>query len=158
VRTGFATYYVEANGGGNCSFDPTPDDLMVAAMKKAQTHRWTTGLQRSVSLTIGTSCLILCRVAIKQNHPQNIPLARGAKIFRLLIHALAYVLMDHLRKTMDSPMLKSAQFDTLRLNLLKIGALVDESVRRVVIHLPQSFRWAKTFLESARLLAIPIPA
>jgi hypothetical protein len=82
----------------------------------------------------------------------------AANTFRLLIHALAYVLMDHLGKTMDSPMLKSAQFDTLRLNLLKIGALVEESVRRVVIHLPQSFRWAKTFIESARLLAIPIPA
>lgn len=34
--TGEGTYYVEANGGGNCSFDPTPGDLMVAAMNETQ--------------------------------------------------------------------------------------------------------------------------
>ncbi|MEP7190290.1 MAG: expansin EXLX1 family cellulose-binding protein [Roseiflexaceae bacterium] len=33
-RTGEATYYNEADGGGNCSFDPTPQDLMVGAMNK----------------------------------------------------------------------------------------------------------------------------
>ncbi len=31
-HTGVATYYTWADGGGNCSFDPTPNDLMVAAM------------------------------------------------------------------------------------------------------------------------------
>ena len=32
IHTGEATYYNEADGGGNCSFDPTPQDLMVGAM------------------------------------------------------------------------------------------------------------------------------
>jgi expansin len=32
THTGEATYYDEADGGGNCSFDPTPQDLMVGAM------------------------------------------------------------------------------------------------------------------------------
>ncbi len=31
-RTGEATYYDFADGSGNCSFPPTPDDLMVGAM------------------------------------------------------------------------------------------------------------------------------
>jgi expansin (peptidoglycan-binding protein) len=31
-RSGYATYYDWANGGGNCLFDPTPNDLMVGAM------------------------------------------------------------------------------------------------------------------------------
>jgi len=31
-RAGEATYYTFAHGSGNCSFDPTPDDLMVGAM------------------------------------------------------------------------------------------------------------------------------
>jgi expansin (peptidoglycan-binding protein) len=31
-HSGEATYYVEADGSGNCSFDPTPDDLLVGAM------------------------------------------------------------------------------------------------------------------------------
>jgi expansin len=33
-HTGEATYYNEADGGGNCSFDPTPQDLMVGAMNQ----------------------------------------------------------------------------------------------------------------------------
>jgi expansin len=32
VQSGRATYYVTADGGGNCMFDPTPSDLMVAAI------------------------------------------------------------------------------------------------------------------------------
>ncbi len=32
IHTGEATYYTFADGSGNCSFDPTPDDLMVGAM------------------------------------------------------------------------------------------------------------------------------
>jgi expansin len=31
-HSGEATYYWEADGGGNCSFPPTPDDVMVAAL------------------------------------------------------------------------------------------------------------------------------
>ncbi len=31
-HTGEATYYTFADGGGNCCFPPTPDDLMVGAM------------------------------------------------------------------------------------------------------------------------------
>ncbi|HJZ49671.1 MAG TPA: expansin EXLX1 family cellulose-binding protein [Roseiflexaceae bacterium] len=34
IRAGQATYYKEADGGGNCSFDPTPQDLMVGAMNQ----------------------------------------------------------------------------------------------------------------------------
>lgn len=32
LRSGMATYYLEADGGGNCLFTPTPDNLMVAAI------------------------------------------------------------------------------------------------------------------------------
>lgn len=34
THTGEATYYTEADGSGNCSFDPTPQDLMVGAMNQ----------------------------------------------------------------------------------------------------------------------------
>src|SRR5690349_12783649 len=33
TRNGQATFY-DADGGGNCSFDPTPSDLMVGAMNQ----------------------------------------------------------------------------------------------------------------------------
>jgi expansin (peptidoglycan-binding protein) len=32
THTGDATYYTEANGSGNCSFDPSPQDLMIGAL------------------------------------------------------------------------------------------------------------------------------
>jgi expansin len=32
LQTGEATYYTTADGSGNCGFDPTPNDLMVAAI------------------------------------------------------------------------------------------------------------------------------
>jgi expansin (peptidoglycan-binding protein) len=32
THAGYATYYTWANGGGNCMFDPTPNDLLVGAM------------------------------------------------------------------------------------------------------------------------------
>jgi len=34
--TGEGTYYNEADGGGNCTFDPIPGDLMVGAMNETQ--------------------------------------------------------------------------------------------------------------------------
>lgn len=35
IHTGKATYY-DADGSGNCSFDPSPGDMMVGAMNQAQ--------------------------------------------------------------------------------------------------------------------------
>jgi expansin len=35
VYTGEGTYYWEADGSGNCLFEPSPEDLMVAAMNEA---------------------------------------------------------------------------------------------------------------------------
>ena len=80
-----------------------------------------------------------------------------ANAFRLLEHSLAYVLMDHLRRATPGKETQRMQFDTLRLHLIKIGAVVEKSVRRIVVHLPQSYPWAKLFEETARTLAIPIP-
>jgi hypothetical protein len=81
-----------------------------------------------------------------------------ANAFRLLIHSLAYVLMDHLRQATPTEPLRRAQFDTLRLWFLKIGALVKRSVRRVVIHLPASYPWKREWAATARTLAVPLSA
>ena len=80
-----------------------------------------------------------------------------ANAFRLLEHSLAYVLMDHLRQATPEKETQRMQFDTLRLHLIKIGAVVEKSVRRIVVHLPRSYPWAKLFEETARTLAVPIP-
>ena len=44
-----------------------------------------------------------------------------------------------------APALLAAQVWTLRERLLKIGAWVERSVRRVVVHLPASFPWLPTW-------------
>lgn len=63
-----------------------------------------------------------------------------ANQFRLLLSSLAYVLIETLRRTcLAGTELARAQTTTIRLKLLKIGALVQRSVRRIVIHLSESF-------------------
>ena len=63
-----------------------------------------------------------------------------ANQFRLLLSSLAYVLIETLRREfLAGTELAAAQASTIRLKLLKIGALVERSVRRIVIHLSESF-------------------
>jgi len=62
-----------------------------------------------------------------------------ANQFRLLLHAAAYVLMQAVRKLLAGTELGRAQVNTLRLRLLKVGARVKESVRRVVVQLPSAY-------------------
>lgn len=64
----------------------------------------------------------------------------AANQFRLLLSSLAYVLIETLRREfLAGTELARAQAGTIRLKLLKIGALVRRSVRRIVIHLSESF-------------------
>lgn len=58
---------------------------------------------------------------------------------RLLLHALAYVLLQELRRRLAGTALASAQVDTLRLKLLKVGALLRESTRRLTVRLPSGY-------------------
>jgi len=59
-----------------------------------------------------------------------------ANQFRVLLSAAAYILLDNLRRqVLADTELAQAQVDTIRRKLLKIGARVVSSVRRVVIHL-----------------------
>jgi hypothetical protein len=62
-----------------------------------------------------------------------------ANQFRVLLTAAAYVLMQGLRLHARCTGHDRAQVPTLRDHLLKIGAHVTTSVRRIVLHLPRSF-------------------
>jgi hypothetical protein len=63
-----------------------------------------------------------------------------ANQFRVLLSAAAYVLMETLRREhlIGTP-LQEAQMPTIRLKLLKIGARVVASVRRIVLHLASGY-------------------
>jgi len=62
-----------------------------------------------------------------------------ANQLRILLTAAAYVLMQDLKLRAARTSCARAQVSTLRDRLLKIGARVVESVRRIVVHLPASF-------------------
>jgi len=73
-----------------------------------------------------------------------------ANQFRLLLHAAAYVLMQAMRAALAGTQLARAQVSTLQLRLLKTGARVKESVRRVLVQLPSSCPWAWLWPRLAR--------
>lgn len=77
-----------------------------------------------------------------------------ANAFRLFLHAVAYRLMHALRAVANTvePSLGRVQMDTLRLRLLKVAAIVVNSVRRVVVRLPRAFPLAVAFTAIARHL------
>jgi hypothetical protein len=62
-----------------------------------------------------------------------------ANQFRVLLTASAYVLFQELRRRAQRTPCARAQVSTLRERLLKIGAQVVVSVRRVVLHFPETF-------------------
>jgi len=75
-----------------------------------------------------------------------------ANQFRGLMTAAAYVLMQELRLRAAGTKCARAQVWTLRERLLKLGAHVVRSVRRVVLHLAHSFPFLDTFRQVALAL------
>lgn len=72
----------------------------------------------------------------------------AANQFRLFLHSAAYVLMHAFRsKYLKGTEFAHAQFDTIRLKLIKIGARVRELKTRVKIHLPSSFPLKELFFQ-----------
>lgn len=75
--------------------------------------------------------------------------------FRLLLSSMAYVLLETIRRLgLRGTKMAGAQVNTLRLKLLKIGAVVTRNTRRIRIHLASGCPYQKTFLLVARRLAI----
>lgn len=69
-----------------------------------------------------------------------------ANQLRLYLSAMAYVLVCGLRRLgLQDTELATAQASTIRLRLLKIGALIRVTVRRVWISLPRSYPWQDLF-------------
>ena len=72
-----------------------------------------------------------------------------ANTFRVLLTAAAYVLMQELRLHLAPTRHARAQVATLRERFLKVGTQVVASVRRIVLHLPQSFPDRQSFQDLA---------
>jgi hypothetical protein len=71
-----------------------------------------------------------------------------ANQFRVLLSAAAYILTDTIRREdLANTELANAQVGTIRLKLLKIGARVVHSVRRIVIHLAGGYPLKSLFVQ-----------
>jgi hypothetical protein len=75
-----------------------------------------------------------------------------ANQFRVLQTAVAYVLYQELRAGLRHTELARAQVATLRLRLVKVAALIKQSVRRILFSFPASYPWKALWRESARSL------
>jgi hypothetical protein len=64
-----------------------------------------------------------------------------ANAFRVLLTAAAYVLLQGLRARLAATPAADLQVSTLRERLFKLGARVQVSARRIVLHLPSTFPW-----------------
>jgi hypothetical protein len=66
----------------------------------------------------------------------------SANQFRLFLHSAAYVIFHTFRKLhLNGTEWASAQFDTIRCKIIKIGARLIQRTRKIRIHLPSSFPW-----------------
>lgn len=77
-----------------------------------------------------------------------------ANQFRLLLSSLAYVLMESIRRlALHDTELAHAQVGTLRLKLLKIGAVILRNTRRIQFLLSSAFPYQRLFCTVAERLA-----
>lgn len=72
---------------------------------------------------------------------------------RVLLTAAAYVLYQELRGCLRGTELARCLVSTLRLRLLKIGATITESVRRIVVSMSKAHPWACTWRVAAKRVA-----
>ena len=76
----------------------------------------------------------------------------SANQLRVLMTAAAYVLIEEVRLSAALTSMARAQARTIRERLLKLGARVVCSVRRLIIHLPKAFPWKTEFQKVALAL------
>ena len=62
-----------------------------------------------------------------------------ANQFRLLLHACAFVLFTAIRRMLSGTEMARAQAGTIRTKLLKVGARVRETTRRIWVEMPTSY-------------------
>jgi len=73
-----------------------------------------------------------------------------ANQFRVLLTLAAYMLFQELQRRARGTACADAQVTTLRERLIKLAVWVERSVRRIVLHLPTSFPWLRTWRQLAR--------
>jgi len=82
----------------------------------------------------------------------------SANRLRLYFASVAYVIMNELRKKgLEETELARAQCSTIRLKLLKIGAVITVSVRRVYVNFSSAYPYKNIFYQVLSKLKQPYP-
>jgi hypothetical protein len=80
----------------------------------------------------------------------------AANQLRMLLAALGYVLIERLRAlALQGTVLATAQVDTLRIRLLKVGAVITRNTRRIRLYLASSWPSAAIFAQAMSVLRSP---
>ncbi|MFO7845301.1 MAG: transposase [Balneolaceae bacterium] len=90
----------------------------------------------------GYSCPAFCRLVDKQHLCFVLSVAGNANFLRLLVSCLAYKLFLLLKQAIPQTTVTSAyrwQIDTIRSRLLKVGATIRKTNRRIYYCLPKAF-------------------
>ncbi len=81
---------------------------------------------------------------------------------RLYMSTVAYIVMRALREFgLQGTEMAQAQCSTIRVKLLKLGAVIRVTVRRVVVSLSEAFAFREVFMkvwQNLRDMAMPLPA
>lgn len=73
--------------------------------------------------------------------------------FRIILASCAYILLEYIRRTaLKGTELAKAYCGTIRIKLLKIGAIILEKTRRIIIQMSEVFVYKDLFIRAARLL------
>jgi hypothetical protein len=80
-----------------------------------------------------------------------------ANFFRLMLHSAAYSILHTLReKALNGTEFATAQFDTIRLRLLKVGTEVREMKTKIHFILPSSYPLKNVFTAICKTIAIQV--
>lgn len=77
-----------------------------------------------------------------------------ANQFRLFLHAGAYCLVQRIRYGLQKTEFSSMQIQQLRLRVLKIGAQVKQSARRLMFHFAEGYPWRDIFISAHKRLLV----
>jgi len=70
-----------------------------------------------------------------------------ANAFRLMLHAFAFVLLSLVRSRLSGTDLARCTLGQIRLKLLKIAAILEESARRFLVRLPRGHPYAAQIIK-----------
>jgi hypothetical protein len=79
-----------------------------------------------------------------------------ANAFRLFLHSAAYNLMVLFREATRVPDLQKASIQTIRIRLIKVGAVVTRTVRRIWVRLSSTWPFADLYRQVHNTL-VPLP-